>query len=69
MVQGAENCNILLIALLLVLWWIGVWGLIETLLHQFIKGSTSKALLVYSSLIATVLAVVYIKPQLLEHFI
>lgn len=64
-----ETRDILFIAFLLVLWWIGVWGLVETLLHQFIKGSASKALFVYSSLIATVLAVVYIKPQLLEHFI
>ena len=65
----AETSNILFIALLLVLWWIGIWGLVETLLHQFIKGSVAKAIFVYSSLIATVLVIVWLKPQLLEHFI
>ena len=64
-----EASNILLIAFLVVLWWIGVWGFVETLLHQVIKGSTTKALLLYSSLIATVLAIVWMKPHLLDHFI
>jgi hypothetical protein len=68
--MGDQNVtNILLIAFLVVLWWIGVWGFVETLLHQVIKGSASKALLIYSSLIATVLVIVYMKPDLLEHFI
>jgi hypothetical protein len=64
-----KTSDILFIALLLVLWWIGVWGLIETLLHTFIRGSTQKAILVYSSLIATVILIVWAKPQLLEHFV
>lgn len=67
--MGGETREILLIALLVVLWWIGVWGLVETLLHIFIKGSTQKAILVYSSLIATVLLVVWAKPHILEHFV
>ena len=67
--MGGETRDILFIALLLVLWWVGLWGLIETLLHTFIKGSTFKAILVYSSLIATVLVIVWMRPQLLEHFI
>jgi hypothetical protein len=64
-----KTSDILFIALLIVLWWIGVWGLIETLLHTFIKGSTHNAILVYSSLIAIVILIVWTKPQLLEHFI
>ena len=64
-----KTADIVFIALLIVLWWIGVWGLIETLLHIFIKGSTSKALIVYSSLIATVLLLVLANPQLVEHLI
>jgi len=64
-----EARDVLLIALLLVLWWIGVWGLVDTLLHQFIRGSTQKAILVYSSIIAGVLVIVWAKPSLLEHFI
>ena len=64
-----EARDILLIALLLVLWWIGVWGLVETILHHFIRGSTQKAILMYSSIIVVVLVIVWAKPTLLEHFI
>lgn len=64
-----KTSDILFIALLIVLWWIGVWGLVETILHEFIRGSVAKALLTYSSLIATVLVIVWAKPQLLEYFI
>ena len=67
--QTKETRDILLIALLLVLWWIGVWGLIDTLLHQFIRGSTQKAIVVYGAIIALVIIIVWSKPELLEHFI
>lgn len=67
--MGGETRDILFIALLLVLWWVGLWGLIETLLHIFIKGSTQKAILIYSSLVLTVLVIVYAKPHLLENFV
>ena len=59
---------ILFIAFIIIIWWIGVWGLVETILHQYIKGSYSKAIYVYGSLVAFVLAIVYMYPELLERF-
>lgn len=67
--MGGETGDILFVALLLVVWWVGLWGLIETILHTIIKGSTQKAILIYSSLVLSVLVIVYAKPQLLEHFV
>jgi hypothetical protein len=51
------------------MWWIGTWGLIDTILNQFIKASVSKAIFVYTSIIVVVLVIVYLNPTLLEHFI
>jgi len=61
--------NILPLALLVVIWWIGVWGLIETLIHQYIRGSTAKAILVYSSMIALVVGVVSLNPKMVDYFL
>ena len=61
--------DIVFIALLLVFWWIGVWGLVETILHQYIKGSFTKAICVYTTIILIVIGIVWANPQLLEHFI
>ena len=58
--------SILLIGLLVVIWWIGVWGLIETVLADLIK---TNPLAVYGSMVAFVIIVVLVKPSLLEHFI
>ena len=58
--------SILLTGLLIVIWWIGIWGLIETLLADLIK---TNPLAVYGSMVAFVLIVVWVKPSLLEHFI
>ena len=58
--------NILLIGLLIVIWWIGVWGLVETLLADLIK---TNPLAVYGSMILFVILIVWTKPGLLEHFV
>lgn len=58
--------SILLIGLLVVIWWIGVWGLIETLLADLIQ---TNPLGVYGSMVAFVVVVVWAKPGLLEHFV
>jgi len=57
--------QVILISLLIALWWIGLWGLIETIIHQYIKISP---IFVYISLIIGVLIIVYFNPTLLEHF-
>ena len=58
--------SILLIGLLVVIWWMGVWGFLDTVLQPWIKNSP---LTVYGSMILLVLLVVWARPGLLEHFI
>ena len=61
--------KIIIAALLLVIWWIGIWGLVETIIHQYIRGSFVKAICVYSSLILVVLFSVWINPDMVESLI
>ena len=61
--------NILPLALLIVIWWVGVWGLIETIIHQYIRGSPAKAIMIYSSMIALVIGVVYLNPKIIDYFL
>jgi len=61
--------NYLGLGFLIVLWWVGLWGLIETIVQQFIRGSVKKAIMIYSSMIAFVALVIYLNPNILEHFI
>ena len=61
--------DLLPIALLLVLWWIGLWGFLDTLLGMVIKNNTTTALFVYGSIVLVVLFIVTMKPQMLEHFV
>jgi hypothetical protein len=64
-----EFGKILMISFLIVIWWIGSWGIVETLIHQYIRGSTTKALWVYGSMIVFVITVVYFNPHVIDHFI
>jgi len=57
------------LSLLIVFWWIGVWGLVETFIQPLIKGSSLKAAIVYGVMILAVLGILVIKPDLLEHFV
>ena len=57
--------QLIIISLLIVIWWIGIWGLVETIIHQYIKESP---IFIYSFLIILVLTIVYFNPTLLEHF-
>lgn len=61
--------ELLFFAFLVVVWWVGLWGFLDTLLHQVIKGSTTTALLVYGGLVGFVLLVIAARPRALEHFI
>ena len=61
--------DILPLALLIILWWIGVWGLVETLIHLYIRGSTQRAIFVYMSMILLVLVVVYVNPKMVDYFV
>jgi len=59
----------LAIAFLTVIWWIALWGLIETIIQQFIRGSVKKAIMVYISMMTFVVAILYLNPSILEHFV
>ena len=58
-----------LVGVLVMVWWIGVWGLVETLLQEFIQGSFGRAVGTYVTIIAGCLLVVYSNPQVLHYFI
>lgn len=53
-------------SLLLILWWIGVWGIADTVIHLVFKGETMKELGVYLFLVSVVLFFIVLSPELLE---
>jgi hypothetical protein len=60
--------DVLIIALVIIFWWIAVWGLVETVLHQYIKNSFWKAIGVYGTILVAVIGFITVYPQMLEHF-
>jgi hypothetical protein len=56
--------QVLLLGVLVIFWWAGVWGILEILVQK-----TKQPLLFYSLMVAFVVAVVFSKPDLLEHFL
>lgn len=55
-------------SLLLIVWWIGVWGIADTVIHLVFKGHTLKELGVYLAMVTFVLALLFVKPDLVAHF-
>lgn len=53
-------------SVILILWWIGVWGIADTVIHLVFKGETMKELGVYIFFVVTVLSLVFVHPELLE---
>lgn len=51
------------VSLLVIIWWVGVWGCIETLIHTFTKNNPAYAFCAYFSLAAFVLAFFIIHPS------
>lgn len=47
---------------LIIIWWIGIWGAADTIIHLVFKGSTLMELGIYLLMIAFVLSVVFIHP-------
>jgi len=64
-----EIGQILLLSLLIVVWWMGLWGFIETIIFQYIRGSSARALNIYGSMIVFVILVMYLNPTIVEHLI
>jgi hypothetical protein len=64
-----ELVKVLFVSLLIVVWWIGSWGLIELAVQSLTRGSLRNAVLVYSFMILFVITIVYFNPTILEHFV
>ncbi len=53
---------------LVLLWWIGMWGLADLIIGHITKGAFIPTALAYSSIIGIVLVAVWMDPALVEHF-
>jgi len=53
-------------SIILILWWVGVWGIANTVIHLIFKGETMKELGVYVFLVVTILALIFVNPELVE---
>jgi len=61
--------NVFAIGFLVVLWWVGLWGIIELAVQNFSKGSSIKAFFAYALMVLFVIMIIYLNPTILEHFI
>lgn len=61
--------RLLFIGFLVVLWWVGLWNIIETVVQDIANGSAKKALMIHAAMVGFVVFVVYFNPNLLEHFV
>ena len=55
-------------SVMLIMWWIGIWGIADTVIHMVFKGETMKELGVYIAMISVVLLLVFVNPELTTHF-
>ena len=55
-----------LYSIILILWWVGVWGIADTVIHMVFKGETMKELGVYIFFVVSVLLLVFINPEVLD---
>ncbi len=63
--KGTYNpLQVLLLGVLVIFWWAGVWGLLETFVQK-----TKQPILSYTLMIVIVILIVFTKPHLLEHFL
>ncbi len=61
--------NILLLSVLVIAWWIGVWGLCEIGVEAYARGSVVRRCIAYGTLVLVVIAYILWNPQHLEKFI
>lgn len=57
-----------LYSIILIIWWIGVWGIADTVIHMLFKGETMKELGVYIFFVVTVLTIVFVNPEIIDRF-
>ena len=62
----ADRYKPLIYSVLLIFWWIGVWGIADTVIHLVFKGQTMKELGVYIGFVTLVLFVIFVHPEFLD---
>lgn len=55
-------------SMLTIVWWVGVWGLNETIMTLLFKGSLVLRLGIYLLMIATVFVAVLYDPRIIQKF-
>ena len=60
--------SVLVLSFILVLWWVGVWGLCETAISAYAKGNAVKQCIAYGTLIIVVLGYILVNPEVIERF-
>jgi hypothetical protein len=53
-------------SIILILWWVGIWGIANTVIHLIFKGDTLKELGVYLFLVMTILVLIFVNPELVD---
>ena len=64
----ANRYKAVLYSVVLIMWWIGVWGIADTVIHMVFQGETMKELGVYIFLVVSVLFLVFVHPELIDRF-
>ena len=62
------SVNIYLLPLIVIVWWIGVWGIVETLIQLYIRNSTARSIFVYGLMVVSVTLAVYMNPHFVDYF-
>jgi hypothetical protein len=55
-----------LYSVILIIWWVAIWGIADTVIHSVFKGATMKELLTYFSMIIFVLLIIIYNPEFME---
>jgi hypothetical protein len=60
---------LLFLSLLLIVWWVGVWGLLESAVTWYSRGNLAKQIIAYGTLVGVVLGYLVLNPHVLERFV
>jgi hypothetical protein len=59
-----NNLQLIGVSLLVIIWWVGVWGCIETVVHAITRNNPIHAFITYFSMAVFVLACFIVCPSL-----
>ena len=60
--------NLLLLSVLIIAWWVGVWGLCEMGVEAYARGSAMRRCIAYCVLVGVVVGYILLNPHHLERF-